>query len=132
VAQLCSLRTFATDLKFGLNFKAFEKHFQCSKRAGHFAVFFILYAVKILISQMLTSEDIQANNTYHYIQSDLSICEIIFQSDFSNRKVRTNKEISVIFLAWQKENMSGHRSWCRIGSGMQAMVKKRSVRLTLT
>lgn len=59
---------------------------------------------------MLTSEDIQANNTYHHIQYDLPTYELVLQRDLSNRKVRTNEEISCIFLAWQKENMSGHRS----------------------
>lgn len=43
---------------------------------------------------MLTSEDIQADNTYLHIQYGLSTYKLVLQRDFSTRKATTNEEIS--------------------------------------
>lgn len=80
---------------------------------------------------MLTSEDIEANDTYHHIQYSVSTYELVLQRDLSNRKVRTKEEIHCIFLAWQKKNMPGHKSQYRTGGAMEETVKEECLASTV-
>lgn len=59
---------------------------------------------------MLTSEHIQADNTYHHNLYDLSTYELVLQRDLSNTKVRTNEEVKLYCFSCLGEHVRTQES----------------------